>query len=141
MKWVNNTRNKIILIKESNKKIKKSLPKYYLKSNKGHCLYEIIINKKCYICVHNGSLYYSLKYHLERALRDYLFTKKTNLKSFHTYIGINDLYKISKFRKNGGKVKLLAENINSKDKLKIESDFIKEAWNKYGKENVWNIRK
>ena len=134
-------RLQFIKIKKSNKNYKKHLASYYLKSKKGECIYEIIINNKSYICVHRGSLYTSLKYHIERALRDWMGTIKENNNSFHTYVGKNGFALMENFFKNGGDIKLIEENINKKNKRDRETYYIQKFWKTKGKNKVWNLQK
>ena len=132
------TRKLISENKENNKKHRKFFSKKYTQKRNGYCVYKININNKDYFCIYSGNMFACLRYHLERAFRDYINTTNPDPNAFGNYIAINKLYSIKEFLNKKGSISIIEEGLNKDNKLQKETQYICEAWEKKGKENVWN---
>ncbi len=123
------------------KLLNKQSPKYnYLfQSIKGQAVYRIFIEGKYYVCVHKGSLFTCLKYHIKRAFRDHHVSLK-DLPSVNSAYAINNTWTPDIFFKNGGKIEILQSGIENVQAIKneIEYSWIDKAVEEFGKEKVWN---
>ena len=122
--------------------LKEMEPKYFERVL-GEAIYEIEIGGRKYICVFRGTLFTSLKYHLERAFRDFHNSLSNNPNNFYCYLGNNMIFTVKKFFSSGGDIRLLKSGIskNKKEKNNWENHFIENRLNNFGKDKVWNLQK
>jgi len=121
--------------KKENKHNKKY--KYLFKKIEGEAIYRILIEGKFYVCVHRGSLWTCLTYHLKRGFRDFhdsINDSETVIKGYSQ----NHTYEVDKFFANGGNIELLHQWLTNENKSIAEYGWIDETVLKYGEDKVWN---
>jgi len=111
--------------------------KYLFDKVEGEAIYRILIEGKFYVCVHRGSLWTCLTYHLKRGFRDFhdsINDSETVIKGYSQ----NHTYEVDKFFANGGKIELLHQWLTKENKNIAEYGWIDDTVVKYGKDKVWN---